>query len=171
MKKFGRVSLMVVVIALLIMENSICIHAEEYEYDALNRVIKVTYEDGSYVEYAYDANGNILSVDVYNANPAEEESGEADKPTQEGGESSEESGGESTEQPSEEEGGESTEQPPEGEGGESTEDSSQEGTEESTGNDNEEDGGEEEPSLLEQGINAVINFLNNLFQWFRSWFA
>ena len=147
MKKFGRVSLMVVVIALLIMENSICIHAEEYEYDALNRVTKVTYEDGSYVEYAYDANGNILSVHVYNANPAEEESGDADKPTQEGGESSEESGGESTE------------------------DSSQEGTEESTGNDNEEDGGEEEPSLLEQGINAVITFLNNLFQWFRSWFA
>ena len=35
--------------------------ADTYEYDALNRVTKVTYEDGSSVVYEYDANGNIKS--------------------------------------------------------------------------------------------------------------
>jgi YD repeat-containing protein len=29
-----------------------------YEYDALGRVTKVTYDDGSYVVYQYDAAGN-----------------------------------------------------------------------------------------------------------------
>lgn len=39
--------------------------AETYEYDELNRVIKVTYDDGSYVSYTYDRNGNITDVYVY----------------------------------------------------------------------------------------------------------
>jgi YD repeat-containing protein len=29
-----------------------------YEYDVLGRLTKVTYDDGSYVVYAYDAAGN-----------------------------------------------------------------------------------------------------------------
>ncbi len=33
-----------------------------YEYDALGRVTKVTYDDGSYVVYAYDAAGNRTLV-------------------------------------------------------------------------------------------------------------
>jgi hypothetical protein len=33
-----------------------------YEYDALGRVKKVTYDDGSYVVYAYDAAGNRTAV-------------------------------------------------------------------------------------------------------------
>lgn len=33
-----------------------------YQYDNLGRLIKVTYEDESYVEYEYDANGNITNV-------------------------------------------------------------------------------------------------------------
>ena len=41
--------------------------AEEYEYDDLNRLIKVTYDDGSYVEYVYDSNGNIISTKVHKA--------------------------------------------------------------------------------------------------------
>lgn len=36
--------------------------ATEYEYDKLNRLMKVTYEDGSYVEYTYDKNGNITDI-------------------------------------------------------------------------------------------------------------
>ena len=39
--------------------------AEEYEYDELNRVTKVTYEDGTYVEYYYDSNGNLIKTQVY----------------------------------------------------------------------------------------------------------
>lgn len=33
-----------------------------YEYDALGRVTKVTYDDGSYVIYQYDAAGNRTVV-------------------------------------------------------------------------------------------------------------
>jgi YD repeat-containing protein len=36
--------------------------AAQYEYDALNRVTKVTYPDGHSVAYRYDAAGNITSV-------------------------------------------------------------------------------------------------------------
>jgi len=57
-------------VAILLIFTMLCasgmnVHAENYEYDELNRVKKVTYDDGSYVEYAYDANGNILSVAVH----------------------------------------------------------------------------------------------------------
>lgn len=51
-------------------------YAEEYEYDDLNRVAKVTYDDGSYVEYTYDRNGNIIKTKVYNAGETGEESTE-----------------------------------------------------------------------------------------------
>ncbi len=36
--------------------------ATTYEYDELGRVKKVTYDDGSYVIYAYDAAGNRTVV-------------------------------------------------------------------------------------------------------------
>jgi YD repeat-containing protein len=36
--------------------------ATTYEYDTLGRVIKVIYDDGSYVQYQYDAAGNRTVV-------------------------------------------------------------------------------------------------------------
>ena len=34
----------------------------EYEYDLLNRLVKVTYDENNYIEYTYDANGNITKI-------------------------------------------------------------------------------------------------------------
>jgi YD repeat-containing protein len=35
-----------------------------YEYDALNRLSKVTYQDGRVIQYAYDAAGNLTAITV-----------------------------------------------------------------------------------------------------------
>ena len=37
----------------------------EYSYDGLGRLIKVTYDTENYIEYEYDANGNITNVKKY----------------------------------------------------------------------------------------------------------
>lgn len=51
-----RVTLAGVILVILF---TMPVQAANYEYDKLNRLTKVTYEDGSYVTYEYDANGNI----------------------------------------------------------------------------------------------------------------
>ncbi len=54
--------------------------AEEYEYDDLNRIIRVTYEDGGTVEYVYDSNGNIIETIVgadVSANSSDEQEADA----------------------------------------------------------------------------------------------
>lgn len=57
------------------------VRGEEYEYDALNRVVKVIYEDGSYIEYSYDSNGNIVKTTVHTSKPEESSKPEnPDKP-------------------------------------------------------------------------------------------
>ena len=38
-----------------------------YEYDKLGRVTKAIYSEDHYIEYIYDANGNITSVGVHEA--------------------------------------------------------------------------------------------------------
>lgn len=43
------------------------VYAEKYEYDEFDRVVKVEYDDGSYVTYNYDKNGNIVDTFVYDA--------------------------------------------------------------------------------------------------------
>lgn len=53
--------------------NPLIAQAEQYEYDELNRVVKVIYEDGSYVEYTYDQNGNILCITVHSNKPPQTE--------------------------------------------------------------------------------------------------
>ena len=52
-----------------------------YEYDQLNRLTKVIYEDGSYVTYEYDANGNITNTEVFDASH-ENDSENPDNPDQ-----------------------------------------------------------------------------------------
>ena len=71
-----------------------------YEYDELNRLTKVIYEDGSYVEYEYDANGNILSAAVY-SNKETDIGGKDDS-----GEGEDNSGGEDNPEGEENPGGE-----------------------------------------------------------------
>lgn len=68
-KRFYRIIAALGILGLLLADNVNYVSAEEYEYDDLDRVTKVIYDDGSYVKYAYDKNGNIVNVDVYNANP------------------------------------------------------------------------------------------------------
>lgn len=68
-KRFYKVIAALGILGLLLADNVNYVSAEEYEYDDLDRVTKVIYDDGSYVKYAYDKNGNIVNVDVYNANP------------------------------------------------------------------------------------------------------
>lgn len=38
------------------------LHAIDYTYDDLNRLIQVTYPTGQTIHYSYDAVGNLLSV-------------------------------------------------------------------------------------------------------------
>ncbi len=59
--------------AALLMETCLQVQADTYTYDKLNRLKSVTYEDGSMVEYEYDANGNMKESKVYDKQKAEEE--------------------------------------------------------------------------------------------------
>src|SRR5574344_1016738 len=63
--------------------NQVNTYAEKYEYDDLDRVTKVTYDDGSYVEYHYDANGNIKKVYVDAPEATEEKKTTEQETTQE----------------------------------------------------------------------------------------
>ena len=49
MKKRTKVIGLIMLLILIMTPGKVL--AEEYEYDDLNRLIKVTYDDGSYVEY------------------------------------------------------------------------------------------------------------------------
>ena len=52
-------------VAVMLCINASYAKAEIYRYDELNRVIKVIYENGSYIEYKYDSNGNMIDTIVY----------------------------------------------------------------------------------------------------------
>ena len=99
--------------------------AEEYEYDDLNRLIKVTYDDGSYVEYVYDSNGNIISTKVHKAEDETQHSTE-----------------QNTECSTEENTAESTGQNIEHNTGGNTDQSTGQGTEQNTGENTEQNTGE-----------------------------
>lgn len=92
MKKIGKILAIMSMVGIFMTANIMEIHAEEYEYDMLNRVKKVIYEDGSYVEYTYDKNGNIVDIKVYEALSEEEYKPEEEKkPSVEGDDATEES--------------------------------------------------------------------------------
>ncbi len=56
---------------LVLSVHILSVRAEKYEYDKLNRVVKVIYDDGRYVRYVYDANGNIKESKLYGADGKE----------------------------------------------------------------------------------------------------
>jgi YD repeat-containing protein len=60
MRAFRRTILLAACAALVLAATAA--RGAQYEYDALNRVTKVTYENGHTVSYHYDPAGNITSV-------------------------------------------------------------------------------------------------------------
>lgn len=45
--------------------TSLAEDANSYEYDENGRIEKAVYDDGSYATYSYDANGNLISVEMH----------------------------------------------------------------------------------------------------------
>lgn len=146
----------------VLLGNTLCVQAEEYEYDVLNRVTKVTYEDGSYVEYEYDSNGNILSVNVYNAKPT---------PAPDTGQSSEETESVPEGETEESTSGETeTEESESGTESSGTEDESTEQTKESESSTDDTAQESEVRQLIEQAIESITAIVKAISQWFQSWF-
>ena len=48
-------------VAVIIFMIAAPVYAETYEYDELNRLKKVNYDNGTVIEYSYDAAGNLLT--------------------------------------------------------------------------------------------------------------
>ena len=137
MKKTGYVCLL----CLSLYISGLHADAEEYEYDDFKRVIKVTYEDGSYVTYEYDSNGNIINTVVYHVEKEET----SEKPESEHGEDSKER--ETTETEGEKAGGDESETR-----GEKAEgDESEAGEQKAGGNESETDAQEAEGNESESG--------------------
>lgn len=80
MKKKMLVVLSMVILLVVLITVPEKVEGETYEYDDLNRVIKVTYDDGSYITYEYDKNGNITSVKVHEAVTSKKEEETTKKP-------------------------------------------------------------------------------------------
>ena len=60
-RQFGSVCITLLILSLFSAFMTVETKAETYEYDDLNRVTKVIYDDQSFTIYEYDANGNIIS--------------------------------------------------------------------------------------------------------------
>ena len=60
-RQFGSVIFTLLILSFFSVFMMVETKAETYEYDDLNRVTKVIYDDQSFTIYEYDANGNIIS--------------------------------------------------------------------------------------------------------------
>lgn len=67
--------ILIIFILILLIPTKIYAEQTDYEYDDSGRVIRVTYEDGSYETYEYDKNGNIIETISHKASPADEDDG------------------------------------------------------------------------------------------------
>ncbi len=54
----------IIVLLLLSLLLNSTTYAAKYEYDDLNRLVRVAYNSGQFIEYDYDNAGNILSIDT-----------------------------------------------------------------------------------------------------------
>lgn len=155
MKRFSKVLVMLGLLWLLLLHNLIEVQAEEYEYDSLNRVTRVTYEDGSYVEYEYDKNGNIVEVNIYEMKNDEGNNG---------GEDNDEGSNEEGQIPPVEENGTT------GDGDE--EDNEQPSTGESDKPEKEEGLQEKDivTKILDEVKEYVTDFIRDVVGWFKSLF-
>ncbi len=61
MRQFCSVIFTLLILSLFSVFMAVVTKAETYEYDDLNRVTKVIYDDQSFTSYEYDVNGNIIS--------------------------------------------------------------------------------------------------------------
>lgn len=169
-RKLCKWALASMVASTVMMSGTIYSQAEEYEYDDLNRVTKVTYEDGSYTTYEYDSNGNLLSVQMHDADS--DNTGETGNPNGGGNESGgsesgdngkEDSGEEDKENP----GSDGKENPGDKEAGES--DKTEEGS--ASGNQTEVPKLPEIGNFFEKIMDSIKGFFDKLIQWFQSLFS
>lgn len=139
--------------------SSLTVGADIYEYDALNRLTKVIYEDGSYVEYEYDANGNIVSTNVYDATP---EDGDDGKESEDTGDGPDDGGSESedTGDGSDDGGSES----------EDTGDGSGDGKDDPEESGASEDEPEEENNIITSIVSTMQNIITTIVKWFKNLF-
>lgn len=66
---------------MLLLPKGYLVYGETYEYDPLNRIQKVYYDDGSVASYSYDANGNIQNVRIETVQSQQKESTETEETT------------------------------------------------------------------------------------------
>lgn len=163
MKKGFRIFCMITTSLILLICSGTRTRAEEYQYDDLDRLVKVTYEDGSYTEYSYDANGNILEVNVYDANPRPSTTPNPAE-SSEASETPSESGASESSEPSE------TSEPDTNESSESSSESGDESETESQGNEEQQEESADDISIVEKVVAAIEEFFTKVINWFKKWF-
>lgn len=74
--------------------SAVAVFAEtEYEYDDLNRLTEERHDDGTVIYYSYDANGNLLDVEVKDGSDTENEKPDEGSDQNPGGNQSDNAGG------------------------------------------------------------------------------